>query len=93
MESDSPSPEMLSIIPEDSAEWQVESVPQSPAPVNLGKTPKSGETVPESVSSISTRRSSLRSPKDFSYAQFEGLAERVSERVDKQNCSCACQVF
>lgn len=93
MESDSPASEMLSIIPEDSAEWQAESDPQTPATVNLGKVLKSGETVPESTSSISTRRSSLRSPKDFSYAQFEGLAERVSERVDKQNCSCACQVF
>lgn len=89
MEADSQAPDTLPMIPEDSAESQ----PESPLPAHLRVTPKSPETVPDSVSSISTRRSSLRSPLDFPYAQFEGLAERVSERVDKQNCSCACHVF
>lgn len=78
----------LSVIPEDSAESQTESTPTSPIPKAFRKVKKGAEM--DSASFTSTRRSSLRTP---SYSQFEGLTERVSERVDKENSSCACQVF
>jgi len=89
---DAPAADTLPIIPEDSAEWLADSNPTSPLPALPRGTRKRAEIVPESASSISTRRSSLPT-QDFAYEKFEGLTERVSERVDKQNCSCACQVF
>lgn len=91
MEAESQVEDMLSVIPEDSAESLAESAPATPQSKAIPVARKGGETLPESVSIISTRRSSLRSPND--YSQFEGLIERVSERVDKQNCSCACEIF
>ena len=93
MDADIPAANTLPIIPEDSAEWQSDSNPASPIPTRPRAPRKNIEAIPESASSVSTRRSSLPAAPDFTYAKFEGVSERVSERVDKQNCSCACQVF
>lgn len=76
----------LSVIPEDSAESVTDSTPTSPLPKAFRKGRKVQEIFQDSMSFTSTHHSSLRSS---SYSQFE----RVSERVSKENSSCACQVF
>lgn len=90
-------PAALSVIPEDSAEWLPESLPTSPKQVRTtgrrSTNRNEKDATPTSASTISTRRSTLKSQGEVLIAQWQAKNGRVSELVNRQHCSCLCTVF